>query len=306
MVKCILKKRCVAGIAGLGEGLYNANMSEMLLGRAEKFWHAFFSDPFENMYREKHLINKPFYFSGNNRAAVLLVHGWTSTAYEFRSLGKRLHEEGFTVYAPLLSGHGTVPKDLESVTWKDWFHDVERAYLDLQRTHDRVFVGGTSIGGNIALLLAKCYGNIDGLILLGTPFRGRAERISYGIFKLWSFFSAYKRKILPPTPESFRSTTRVTAYDTYPVQSAFEAFQLICESRKNLSLVTQPCYLAQAHNDHLLSKNNMHMLTQEIASEKKIVRTIYGAYHTFIADPDKTFVHDDIARFLKQVAGMSV
>lgn len=283
------------------EALYTVDMSETLLQRAGKLWHVFSPEPFEHMYRERYLINKPFHFQGTNGAAVLLIHGWTSTAYEFRSLGKRLHEEGFTVHAPLLSGHGTVPKDLELVTWKDWFHDVETAYLDLKRTHRNVFVGGTSIGGNIALLLAKSHGDIKGLILLGTPFRGRAEKISYSAFKLLSFFSSYKKKRLPFTPEGFRATTRVTAYDTYPVQSAFEAFNLICESRKNLSKITQPCYLAQAHKDHLLSGNNMDMLSREIASRTKIIRTIYDAYHTFIADPDKTFIHDDIARFLKSL-----
>ncbi len=76
-----------------------------------------FADP-ELLYKEeRHLVNQPFYFQGTNGKAVLLIHGWSSVPYEVRRLGVYLYENGYTVSGPLLSGHGTVPKDLENIKW---------------------------------------------------------------------------------------------------------------------------------------------------------------------------------------------
>ena len=52
-----------------------------------------FADPKLIFEDEKDLVNQPFYFHGDNGKGVLLVHGWTSTAYEVRRLGKFLHEK---------------------------------------------------------------------------------------------------------------------------------------------------------------------------------------------------------------------
>ena len=90
-----------------------------------------FADPNLLYKEERHLVNQSFYFEGTNGKAVLLVHGWTSTPYELRRLGKYLNENGYTVYAPQLKGHGTIPKDLEQVRWTDWLEDLEKSYAFL-------------------------------------------------------------------------------------------------------------------------------------------------------------------------------
>ena len=53
-----------------------------------------FTDPKQLYQEEKALLKEPFYFSGTNGKAVLLLHGWTSVPYELRRLGKYLNENG--------------------------------------------------------------------------------------------------------------------------------------------------------------------------------------------------------------------
>jgi len=57
------------------------------LGKAKKI---IFADPKLLFEEERHLINQPFFWQGTNDKGILLVHGWTSTPYEVRRLGRYL------------------------------------------------------------------------------------------------------------------------------------------------------------------------------------------------------------------------
>ena len=103
-----------------------------------------------------HLDGSPFFLEGGP-VGVLLVHGFTATPVEVRSLADRLHAQGHTVAGPLLPGHGTKPEDLNRVRWQDWIDAAEEVYGRLAARSDRVFVGGTSMGAVIALYLASLH-----------------------------------------------------------------------------------------------------------------------------------------------------
>ena len=65
---------------------------------------------------EFHLVNPElegdaFFWKGGDKG-ILLIHGLTATTAEVRPLAKRFHDEGFTVSAVLLPGHGTTPEEL--------------------------------------------------------------------------------------------------------------------------------------------------------------------------------------------------
>lgn len=274
-------------------------MLEALIPKRERIREKLVSDRIRHFRDNKHLLNEPFLFQGKNGCAVLLLHGWTSTAFELRGLGKLLHKNGFTAYAPLLRGHGTNPKDLESVSWKDWYADADKALDALTKEHQAVFVVGTSIGGNLALLLSQRRKDIVGVVLLATPFRLRNERFGYSFLKMVSLFQLYKKKRYPPTLRGLGASTRFTSYPQYPIKSAFEAYDLIQCSRKNIHHISQPCLMAQSYNDHLVVRDSLERLYDGVGSSQKKKFYVYDAYHTFIADPDKGYVHQEILRFLE-------
>ena len=65
-----------------------------------------------------------------------------------------LHGIGCSVYCVRLPGHGTVPKNLTEVTWKDWYHAYLRGYAVIKNCCKKVVLGGFSTGGILALLTA--------------------------------------------------------------------------------------------------------------------------------------------------------
>ena len=260
-----------------------------------------FSDPQLLYKEERYLLNKPFYFEGNNNRAVLLIHGWSSTPYEVRRLGKYLNEAGYTVSGPQLRGHGTVPKDLENVKWTDWLSDLEVAYDDLRKKYKTVFVMGTSIGSNLAILLASERSDIAGLVLMATPYKIKLEKLTVIFARSLKLVRPYNKKFYPPTFGLSTSITRLISYQTYPVKSALETFDLIKAARMKLKAVYQPCLLIQSSSDHIVNKKSIEEIYNRISSIKKKKRYIKRAYHTFISDIKNSHIFEDILDFINSI-----
>lgn len=259
-----------------------------------------FFNPEELLKEEKDLVNESFYFQGVNSKAVFLLHGWTSTPYEVRRLGKYLNQNGFTVSGPCLRGHGTKPEDLENVKWIDWLDDARNTYKQLKENHGAVYVAGTSIGSNIAILLAKEFPEIAGIVLMATPHKLKFEYFAVFIAKLLSCFKSYNKKFYPPAFGASTTITRVISYQTYPAVSALESFKLIKASRESLSCVSQPCLIMQSSSDHLIKKNSLEKIYDGISSRIKKKKYIHQAYHTFISDIRNEHVFEDILEFISR------
>jgi len=261
---------------------------------------ALFADP-KLLYKEEmHLLNQSFKFPGTNGKAVLLIHGWTSVPYEVRRLGRYLNENGYTAYGPMLSGHGTVPKDLEKVEWTDWLKDVTSAYRELKKDHEEVYVMGTSIGASLAIFLAQRKPEISGLVLMATPYKIKLERASLLLAKVVSLFKKYNKKYYPPTFGVSTTITRLVAYKTYPIKSAIETFELVKHSRKNLGKVYQPCFMLQSASDHVVTKRSLEDIYKRIGSKVKKKKYIKRAYHTFISDIKNESVFKEILDFIEE------
>lgn len=258
-----------------------------------------FADPKLLYKEERHLVNQPYYFPGTNGKGVLLVHGWTSTPYEVRRLGKYLNENGYTAMGIQLKGHGTVPKDLENVKWTEWLEDIKKAYEELKTKCDKIYIAGTSIGSNLAVQFAiENPEKIAGLVLMAAPYKIRIEKIVIFFAKFFGLFSKYNKKVYLPTFGSASTITRLISYQTYPIKSALETFDLIKKTRIQYSKIFQPCFCIQSSSDHIVSKNSMEIIYNLIKSKIKQKKYVKRAYHTFISDIRNEHVFEDILNFI--------
>lgn len=95
---------------------------------------------------------------------LLLIHGLADTPFVFRDLADALAARCVRVRAILLPGHGTRPGDLVTAESGDWLA-MARTHLDrLAAEVDRVYVGGHSVGGAIATVLALERDDVHGLV----------------------------------------------------------------------------------------------------------------------------------------------
>jgi carboxylesterase len=269
-----------------------------LMSKEEK--SAVFCDPKTLYCDELALVSESFYFPGTNGRAVLLIHGWTTTPYELRRLGQYLNEKGYAVSAPLLTGHGTKPQDLENVKWEKWLEDVDLAYAELKKNHEKVYVIGTSLGASLSSILAGNNPEISGLVLMAMPYAVRMEKFASFCARILSLFKKYSKKYYPPSFGSKATVTRRISYQIYPIKSAFEVYGLIKFSRKNLHKINQPCFIMQSSIDHIVAKGSLEKIYNKISSVVKKKKYIEKAYHTFISDTRNENVFEDILHFLDE------
>ncbi len=267
--------------------------------RTKDFKNFLLEDPLKLYRKEKKLLDKEFFFEGDNNQAILLIHGWSTVPYEMKRLGEFLNAHGYTVYIPMLTGHGTIPQEMEGVTAKDWIKDTKKAYAFLKKRYSKVYVGGTSMGAILALNLALLKKDIAGLILLATPYKLKMEKVVELFLKIVLHFKKYHKKFYPPTFGKATRITRLISYQTYSIKSVLELGFLVQETRKKLNKIYQPCLLMQSKHDHIIQKRSMEIIYNKINSQKKYKKYIEKAYHTFISDIKKEYVFEYILDFIK-------
>src|SRR3989338_5326328 len=81
--------------------------------------------------------------------------GFEASPHELRELAQYLAARNITVYVVRLKGHGTDIRELDKTKWQNWYNDYEKGYDELSKKTKKVFVGGHSLGGSLALHLAE-------------------------------------------------------------------------------------------------------------------------------------------------------
>jgi carboxylesterase len=125
-----------------------------------------------------------FEFPGRS-PGVLLVHGWTGSPWEVRPVAEALAGYGFACSAPLLPGHGLVPRALASVGWPEFTAAVDAALARVLAARGAAVVVGMSMGALLALDTAARHQErgVVGVAALGcalhvSPLAARVLRLS--------------------------------------------------------------------------------------------------------------------------------
>src|SRR5690242_5926202 len=107
-----------------------------------------------------------FTLEGSRERALLLLHGSGDTPQTLRFLGDRLHEQGYTVRAPLLPGHGRGLRDFAAATADDYVRAAREELDALLAQYRWVGVIGLSMGGALGARLAAEHPEVRVLVLL--------------------------------------------------------------------------------------------------------------------------------------------
>ena len=247
------------------------------------------------MNEEKEYSSKPIFLEGRNGTGILLLHGWASPADEILPLAKYLNSFGYTVSAPLLRGHGTRPEDLLGVIWKDWLEDSQKALRELNKQTSRVFVGGISMGGDLAILLSEDE-SVKGILSLGAPIRFHFHGIGKIALFFMGHFKTYRKKYYPPWIANETRNRKV--YSSYPVENVKEVIRLAEATEKFLPRVTKPILIFQSGSDFLVSRRTPRIIFNRVGSQSKEIYWVKDGQHVFV---ENRKVWEKIAEFIKNI-----
>lgn len=230
---------------------------------------------------------------GNNRPAVLMVHGFPGTPMETRTLGGHLHTHGWAVRAPLLPGFGSEISTLFERNYEEWVLEAQTALRELQRHHSPTLIIGHSMGGAIALIVAARL-KPEGLVLLAPfwrlPFHSPWLRILSPILRLFirrmrpfrtlnlnnSEIRTDIEEYLPDLDLDDPEVRQQIQNVTVPTRLFEQLESLGKEAYEAARLVTTPTLILQGLDDELVSR----------ALTRKILARISGPveYHELNAE----------------------
>ncbi len=141
-------------------------------------------------------LNAPFSIAANKavpyRGKFLLFHGLNDSPFVWHDLAEDIADRGFDVRAILFPAHGSHPQETIDVSYKQWIN-AARAHLKFWNTDDTpMHLGGFSLGGVIATILALENEDLDGLLLFSPAYHSSLNNYLrwsglYSYFRDWLF-----------------------------------------------------------------------------------------------------------------------
>jgi len=248
----------------------------------------------EPVFRNPQLDGSPFFWSAGS-TGVLLCHGFTATTAEVRPLARVLHEQGYTISAPLLPGHDTSPEDCNRYTWQDWYASVEQAYLQLASQCPRVVIGGESTGALLILRLASKYPQAAAALCYAPALRLKLSRVRKFLFSLLVPFVT----AIPKPPSTDDNPWK--GYAVQPLKAARQLIKLQKTIPPLLPQVHQPILVMQGRLDPTVHPASPQVIYDRVGSSIKELHWLEQSTHCVILDQEHELASRLTLDFLSRV-----
>lgn len=260
------------------------------------------------MFNKKKEIKKlkggePIFIDKKSKIGVLMLHGFTSTPYQFRDLSSYLASKGITIYAPLIAGHGTSPEDLLKTTPNDWKNSVKNAYIELKKKVDRIVILGNSFGGNLCFWLAKEQDSaLAGIVSLGTPIFLKFEWIIKLRYYLYGRFKKYYRKPQRIYKIDYTDLVDEITYPVIPIKSLKHFLDFLKkETIPNLGKIKTPIFIIHSNVDPVVHSKSAFFIHQNIGSQYKSIYLFESSHHIVFNDERRHELFQRIYNFIKDI-----
>jgi carboxylesterase len=255
--------------------------------------------------------------TGHRGRAVLLLHGLCGNPLELQPLAQRLHQDGYTVRAPLIEGYGVSarsPSETRMRSHAEWIEEAARHMQDLRKTHGQVVVGGLCIGANLGAALAA-RGCADALLLISptlyfdgwavSPWRRLLPLAYVWPLREWLSFREHapfglKDERLRAWIETAMRRSAVSAAGAarLPAAGLREAQRLIDHVKRSLPQIGVPTQILHAVDDDVTSPRSVHLLQARLARAPDVT-WFHDSYHMLTLDREREQVAQASLRFLR-------
>ncbi len=239
-------------------------------------------------------------FDAKNDVGLVFSHGYMAAPKEVRTLAEYLFKKGINVYVPRLRGHGTDPEALKSVSAQDWETDFERAFTAMRQVCNKVFIGGFSMGGLLALDHAAQH-EVDGVIALNSALKLHNLRVSYVVPTLHFFnemISYLHAKGIKEWIDNSHTEQPKINYLKHPLSSVSQMEKVMSKVSDSLQNVTEPILIIQGDNDPIVKRESARRIYDGIKSKDKKLLLLPRNKHGILADEGHDEVFEAIYRFI--------
>jgi carboxylesterase len=243
-----------------------------------------------------------FLLAGTNGRALLLLHGSGDTPQTLRYLGERLHAAGYTVYAPLLPGHGRSPRDFSQVSASAYLAAARQALNELRGHTAWIGIGGLSMGGAIAARLAAETSDARVLLLLA-PYLTPPRRVRWvaQTSPVWGLLQPYLRGRGERSVHDPAARNTSYSYGVFPPGALRALVETAAAGRAALPRVAMPTLVVNSREDNRIPEAFAAAAMQTLRAETERY-WVTGCGHIITVDYCKDAVADLVLGFLARHA----
>jgi carboxylesterase len=248
------------------------------------------------------MMDGPWELDAGGERGVLCLHGFTGTPYEVRPLGDALAARGITAVGPRLPGHESVDA-LARTGWIDWLNAVEAELAALRRRCRRVAVAGLSLGGLLALSLARRHPDLGALAVLATPL-WLPPAVAVAIRAL-ALVTRARLTSIPKSGADIRDAAARRVFPTLgamPLASLRSLLDLATRVRAELPQVRVPALVMHGDGDHVAPPACAGEIYRRIGSapaDKRLVR-LPRSFHIITVDVEHETVAREVGDFIEK------
>lgn len=224
---------------------------------------------------------------------VLCIHGFSGGPYEVKPFTSYLRSHtDWIIEEPTLSGHGE-ELHMSGFKAKHWLMDAELAFRSLAKKVDEVIVVGFSMGGIIALYLAKRY-KVKKLVLLSAAAKYVSPKQLVKDFKMLTT-EAYHHNL---TNNELYLRYR-HKFNNVPLVSTVEFMKLVRMVEPYYRHIQTPVYIVQGKLDGIVPYHTAQFLFDELASTDKFLCFSDNGKHHICFEEDCSKWFPQVLMFLK-------
>lgn len=283
-----LNKRCQQWLA-----------NEELLFDQDYQCHAITGESKDKTIGKPYLLHHP-----DNKQGVLLIHGLMAAPFEVRLWADALYAQGYNVYAPRLTGHGTSVIDLATRNKSEWANAVDRGYKILAECSDDIILAGFSTGAALALNMAIKYpDNFSALICISAPLK--IKKFSANFASPVNQWNALLNKLnVNKAKKEFVTNHADNPHINYlrcPVSSIVQIKSLMKDVRQNLATIDLPTLVMHATNDPKVDVQSSKDIYRLIGSQDKTYHEVDFDLHGIINGDISKQVFNQVDLFLQKL-----
>lgn len=235
----------------------------------------------------------------NGEKAVLLLHAYTGSPNDVRMLARKLEREGYTVLAPLFSGHGTEdPMNILNMTPTIWYDDAVRAFNKLKNDgYEEIAIFGLSMGGLFAMKLLE---DFPGEFIAGGAFCSPLDPTSkhdiYPNFMQYAEFM-YKKQV-SSSDELEKKLNRIKV----PLRNQLQAIlEVTNQTSERLQELNVPIFLAQSGLDEMINSMGVYEAAKLLKKTYHEVHWYAKSTHVITISKERQLFEEDVKAFLSHI-----
>lgn len=281
--------------------LLSTNIFYSIFRKDLSIYHDDYKENYSVRYSKAKEAGEPFVlYDKSYTEGIVFAHGLKSSPSEIRELGEYIHKHGFNVYGVRLKGHGTLTQDLRDVKYSEWIESMNRGYAAMRQVCKKIYLGGFSTGGLVALLSASRKTHpIEGVVCINSAIELHDIRINYAqpMHAVNDFLALFNAKVEYIDHEADYPETN---YSRLYVSTLAQLKTLMTETEKALHKIDVPLLVIQGSNDPVVVPKSAEMIMDDAVSKHKEVYMPERGHHIIIKGEGSEEIFKKVVSFMKK------